>query len=99
MLHNPVVPSGASPKFHKPWVGPYRITNVQSYPSVEITQVNNPDTKMRVHANRLKPFYELFAEPDPIELSTQIKDQKPQLKKGHPYSLRSCSKVKARIIH
>ena len=56
-LHNPVVPLGVSPKLHKPWTGPYRITSVLAQNAL-IVPMNKPDKKPeRVHQNRLKPFW------------------------------------------
>ena len=45
-VHNPAVPQGMSPKFHKPWTGPYRVIGTDNYPVIELSPLNDPGTKV-----------------------------------------------------
>ena len=54
-LHNPARKPGLSWKFHKCWVGPYKVTAKISELNYEILGKN--DRKQVVHINRLKPAY------------------------------------------
>ena len=61
-LHQPAVPVGIAPKFHRPWKGPYRITQKVSTAVVRITLCQNPRRTVIVHIDRLKPY--LTDDPD-----------------------------------
>ena len=52
-LHNPARKPGLSRKFHKYWVGPYKVTAKVSELSYEI--LGKHDRRQVVHINRLKP--------------------------------------------
>ena len=52
-LHNPARKPGLSSKFHKCWIGPYKITAKISNLNYEILGKN--DRRQVVHINRLKP--------------------------------------------
>jgi hypothetical protein len=54
-LHNPARKPGLSRKFHKCWVGPYKVTAKISELNYKILGKN--DRKQVVHINRLKPAY------------------------------------------
>ena len=54
-LHNPARKPGLSRKFHKYWVGPYKVTAKVSELSYEI--LGKHDRRQVVHINRLKPAY------------------------------------------
>ena len=52
-LHCPAVPRGKSPKFHRPWQGPFKV--VKKIGSVyRIQHLQNTRKRLVVHSNRLK---------------------------------------------
>ena len=53
-LHNPVVPRSQSKKFHRSWIGPYRIIECVSTTNYRIQSLLTRK-KVIVHFNRLKP--------------------------------------------
>ena len=58
-LYLPVVKKGQSPKFMKPWKGPYKIVKVLSDVNYRIKfEGSGPRKTQVVHFNRLKPYYE-----------------------------------------
>ena len=54
-LHQPAVPPGTSPKFHRPWDGPYRILEKLSPVVVRLQHCSRPAKQPIVHVDRLKP--------------------------------------------
>ena len=93
-LHNPVKTPGISPKFHLPWFGPYRVTSTSYLPVIEIILISKPDKPIRVHLNRLKPFWDMpehllakLSHIDHIDPNLKTENHERQLK--HPYNLRS----------
>ena len=50
-LYTPAVPKGKSPKFHRPWQGPYQILQKKGKVTYDIL-------RLIVHYNRLKPFFQ-----------------------------------------
>ena len=50
-LHSPAVPRGRSRKFHKPWVGPFKIVKVVSKLVYRIQYSNKPRKRFVVHFN------------------------------------------------
>jgi len=64
-LYSPAVSRGSSPKFHRPWKGPYRVVKVLSDVTYRIQLVNCQQGRydrrrwhrVLVHFNRLKPCY------------------------------------------
>ena len=55
-LYSPAVPRGHSRKFHKPWMGPFKIVKVMNEMVYRIQYVNQPRKLIVVHFNRLKPY-------------------------------------------
>lgn len=55
LLHNPVVPRGASRKLHRPWQGPFKVIEVLGKSVYRIMDCTNPKRRKVVHFNRLKP--------------------------------------------
>ena len=90
LLHNPVVPLGTSPKFHKPWENIWRIISLKNFPVVELQKIADPGYHTRAHANRLKPFFEsapknIEVQSKPFDPQVTLDSQKPR----HDYYLRS----------
>ena len=57
LLHNPKVPKGHSPKFHKPWDGPFYISEHGLNNTYKIIRCsNNKGHRAYIHSNRLKPY-------------------------------------------
>lgn len=57
LLHNTKVRKGLSPKFTKPWDGPFYIARQGSNNTYKIIRCsNNKALKSHIHANRLKPY-------------------------------------------
>ena len=56
-LHCPAVPRGKSPKFHRPWQGPFKIVKKIGSVVYCIQHVQNPRKRVVVHANRLKRYH------------------------------------------
>ena len=52
-LHNTAVAKGKSKKFHKPWVGPYRVVKQISDVTYRIQLASNPRKRMVVHFDHL----------------------------------------------
>ena len=52
LLHDEKIRRGRSAKLSPPWIGPYEIKNVDD---VNVTLPRN--RTLKVHANRLKPFF------------------------------------------
>ncbi|KAL5474064.1 hypothetical protein EMCRGX_G028638, partial [Ephydatia muelleri] len=55
-LYTPAVPKGKSPKFHRPWQGPYQILRKKGEVTYDIRCLAHPRKRLVVHYNRLKPF-------------------------------------------
>ena len=55
-LYTPAVPRGKSPKFHRPWQGPYEILRKKGEVTYDIRRLAHPRKRLIVHYNRLKPF-------------------------------------------
>ena len=55
-LHNAAVTKGKFKKFHKPWVGPYRVVKQICDVTYRIQLVSNPRKRVVVHFDQLKPF-------------------------------------------
>ena len=55
-LYTPAVPKGKSPKFHRPWQGPYQILRKKGEVTNDIRRLAHPRKRLIVHYNRLKPF-------------------------------------------
>lgn len=53
-LHQPAIRPGTSPKFHRPWDGPYRIINKLSPVVVRLQHCSHPSKTPVVHVDRLK---------------------------------------------
>ena len=56
LLHYPAVPVGVAPKFHRPWKGPYWITQKVSGTVARVTLCRTPQCTVIVHIDRLKPY-------------------------------------------
>ena len=52
----PAVQRGKSPKFHRPWQGPYQIIKVISDVLYRIQLLSSPRRRVVVHFDRLKPY-------------------------------------------
>eukprot|EP00731_Ephydatia_muelleri_P015048 Em0008g768a len=55
-LYTPAVPKGKSPKFHRPWQGPYQVFKKKGEVTYDIRRLAHPRKRLIVHYNRLKPF-------------------------------------------
>ncbi|KAL5484318.1 hypothetical protein EMCRGX_G020792 [Ephydatia muelleri] len=55
-LYTPAVPKGKSPKFHRPWQGPYQVLKKKGEVTYDIRRLAHPRKRLIVHYNRLKPF-------------------------------------------
>ena len=55
-LHCPAVPRGKSPKFHRPWQGPFKVVKEIGDVIYRIQHTQNPKRRVVVHANRLKKY-------------------------------------------
>ena len=55
-LHNPVVKSGQSPKFHCPWKGPYRVVCKIDDVVFKIADATDLQKTQVVHIDRLKRY-------------------------------------------
>ena len=53
-LHSPVPPKGCPWKFHRPWTGPFRVTQQISKLVYQVQNTQSPRVKRIVHFNRLK---------------------------------------------
>ena len=71
-LYSPAVPKGRAAKFHRPWKGPYQVTQVLSDVTYRITLLSAAECRDRrrrhtlvVHFNRLKPCHSLTDSANP----------------------------------
>lgn len=56
LVSDPVTPVGQTPKFHKPFRGPYVIQEIR-YPNLIIKALGNPNAQTEtIHVNRVKPI-------------------------------------------
>lgn len=55
LLHDEKIRRGRSAKLSPPWIGPYEVTDVDD---VNITLILPRNRTLKVHANRLKPFFD-----------------------------------------
>ena len=53
VLHSPALPKGASKKFYRPWVGPYKIESIISDGVYKISKEGRVQV---VNFDRLKPY-------------------------------------------
>ena len=56
-LNCPAVPRGLSPKFHRPWKGPFTVVKVFDKAVYRIQSDCSPRKRLVVHSNRLKPYH------------------------------------------
>jgi hypothetical protein len=54
LLHNERIRRGRSLKLSPPWIGPYEIVDIND---VNVTLKLQSNKTLKVHANRLKPFF------------------------------------------
>ena len=54
LLHYPAVPHWRSPKFHRPWQGPFKVVKKIGSVIYCIQHLQNPRKRLFVHSNRLK---------------------------------------------
>ena len=63
-LHCPAVPRGKSPKFHRPWQGPFKVVKKIGSVVYRIQHLQNTRKRLVVHSNRLKRFSSQQVEDD-----------------------------------
>ena len=73
-LYTPAVPKGKSPKFHRPWQGPYQVLKKKGEVTYDIRRLAHPRKRLIVHYNRLKPF--LQASPHGEQESSEEEEEK-----------------------
>eukprot|EP00731_Ephydatia_muelleri_P024465 Em0016g736a len=79
-LYTPAVPKGKSPKFHRPWQGPYQVLKKKGEVTYDIRRLAHPRKRLIVHYNRLKPF--LQASPPGEQEPSEEEEEKEE--KGTP---------------
>ncbi|KAL5479133.1 hypothetical protein EMCRGX_G022617 [Ephydatia muelleri] len=77
-LYTPAVPKGKSPKFHRPWQGPYQVLKKKGEVTYDIRRLAHPRKRLIVHYNRLKPFLQASppGEQEPSEEEEEEKEEK-----------------------
>eukprot|EP00731_Ephydatia_muelleri_P011498 Em0006g392a len=80
-LHCPAVPRGHSPKFHRPWHGPYEVEEKLGDVVYRIRK-NRQAKQLTVHFNRLKPYTQpVMGHPTGETIEEQ---RKPEGRRGEP---------------
>ncbi|KAL5502694.1 hypothetical protein EMCRGX_G009508 [Ephydatia muelleri] len=80
-LHCPAVPRGHSPKFHRPWQGPYEVEEKLGDVVYRIRK-NRQAKQLTVHFNRLKPYTQpVMGHPTGETIEEQ---RKPEGRRGEP---------------
>ena len=80
-LHCPAVPRGHSPKFHRPWQGPYEVEEKLGDVVYRIRK-NHQAKQLTVHFNRLKPYTQpVMGHPTGETIEEQ---RKPEGRRGEP---------------
>ena len=79
-LHCPAVPRGCSPKFHRPWRGPYTVIKVLDRAVYRIQHDGISRKRLIVHSNRLKPCYGKHTPSAPSNLTPPIESKVPDSK-------------------
>jgi hypothetical protein len=63
LLHHPAVKPGLSKKFHRPWRGPYIVSQIIPPATYKLSYLSGEFLPNTIHANRLKPFVARKAAP------------------------------------